>query len=446
MHKGESTLDPKETHSDSLPPLVPGLPYLGNALQLGADPVRFAVNNYHAYGPIFRAKIPGREIYFLAGKEANDLAKKRDEEIFTNAEMFKQFREQIGPGLSSIEPDAHAHMRRLIRSAYTRNNVSDQIDTLTQVVDNFFDTLKVGDSFDVFSAMQRIVTTQLGCVLFDVPPGEYFPALRTYMKTITEVAIFRTRPQWVFRLPFYKNARKRSMEMADLVLQQLQSKKAGVDRKETSIDILLKNNDHKGNAYTHQHLISEALGPYLAGQDTVAGTLSFTFYTAHKYRNVTDRLSNEARDIFSPHMSAGDLRKLEDFHKLIKETMRLYPVGAFMPRHASKDFEFKGYLIPAGSAVYSATSVVHFLPENYGDPFTFDIDRPPGPGGSFVPYGVGNYACAGAGIADIQLMVTMAALMRRGRFELDPKDYQLKIATMPVPNPGRYKLKLVERY
>lgn len=429
-----------------LPPKVPGLPFLGNALEMGKDPIRFAVENYHKYGPIYRVQIPGREAYILAGMAANDLAKHADEEIFTNTESFGWANDLLGPSLVALENAEHAHLRRQIRPAYSRVAVGKQIDTLTRCVDEFVDKLQVGQSFDVFESMQEVVVNQLGHVMLGYPPQDVLPQLRTYMKTILDIEQFNTRPRFFYQLPQFKKAQAAVKQMVNDVLAYLRSTQPGIDRPRTAIDIMLEETDLHGNKYSQEFLMAEAIAPYLAGQDTVAGTLSFICYTMHKYQDVHARATQEARERFSPQMSMSDLRQLDVFHKAIKETMRLYPIGIFMFRSTIKEFEFNGYRVPQGVWVYSAAPVTHFLPEYYEDPFTFNIDRPPGPGGTFVPYGVGNWACLGAGIADIQLMVTMAALFRKGRFELDPPDYELRMTTMPVPNPGKYKLKLVERY
>lgn len=429
-----------------LPPKVPGMPIMGNALAIGKDPMKFSVDNYHKFGPIYRAQIPGREITFMAGIDVNNLVKQADEILFTNELAFGWANEQLGPIMTAQSNEEHAHMRKLLRPAYSRVQVAKQIPTMVQVVDAFMDELEIGQSFEVFSTMQRLVVTQLGYVMLNYPPGEYLPDFRTFMKTILQVDQFKTRPSWFYKLPFYKRAKSRAFEMANKVVAYLEQTEPGVDRPRTGLDILRDETDLQGQPYTRAHLLAEVMAPYLAGQDTVAGTLAFLGYTTHKYPDVHERVSREAREQFSPELGLGDLRKLDAIHKTIVETMRMYPIGGIMPRHAQETFSFNGYRVDAGSYVYTMTGVVHFLPEYYEDPYSFNIDRPAGPSGTFVPYGVGNYACLGAGIADIQLLVTLAALLRRGRFELDPPNYDIQLTTMPVPNPGSYSLKLVEKY
>ena len=154
-----------------LPPLVSGLPLVGNALTMGKDPTRFIVEMYHAYGPIFRIKLLSREITVLAGKAANRFATKHDEEVFTNAIAFAGLREEVGPAFTTAPPEEHRYMRRLMRPAYSRTAAAQRIPDLVQVIDDFVDGLRPGDTFEVFPTMQELVVTQLGHIMLDQPPG-----------------------------------------------------------------------------------------------------------------------------------------------------------------------------------------------------------------------------------------------------------------------------------
>ncbi len=430
-----------------LPPKVPGLPLLGSALDMRREPSRFLTEMYQRYGPIFRVQLLNREIYVLAGSDANKFTSQMDEEVFTNELVFAGLRQELGPSFTSGGPDEHRYTRRLVKPAYSRSIALEKTPLLIEIVDEFIDRLEIGQSFEVFPAMQELVVTQLGAMLLDQRPGEYFNDFRRFMFNMLEVYQFSMKPAWMLKLPGYQRARRRSFEMAEKVLAHIRSTQAGEDRPESTIDILSRSVDYQGQPFTEAHFLGEAMGPYLAGQDTVAGTLAFICYTVHKYPQVLERIQAELETGFADGIPpANEMRRFEVLHKAIQETMRRYPVATAMPRHAGRTFEFSGFRVPAGVEVFCATSVTHFLPEFYPNPYTFDIDRPRGPSGSFSPYGVGNYACLGAGIADVQLMVTMAALLRRARFELDPAGYEANLATIPLPNPGRYRLKLTARH
>lgn len=429
-----------------LPPKAPGLPVLGSALNLRRDPARYITRLYQQLGPIFRVQILNREVYFLAGLEANKFTSQHDEEVFTNEIEFGGLMREVGPLFTGAPPAEHAYLRRLAKPAYARSLALNNTAVLVEVVEAFLDRLRPGDRFEVFPTLQELVVTQLGRVLLGQAPGEYFDDLRTFMRSMLEVYQFRMKPRWTLALPGYQRAKRRAFEMARRVLAHHRAQPPSATPR-NELDIYLNAVDARGQPFGEATLLGAALGPYLAGQDTVAGTLAFIAYTVHKHPAVRDRIEAEVRAGFAGGVPAGEaFRRFETLHKTIHETMRRYPVAVFMPRHAARAFTFAGYRVPAGAPVYCATSVVHFLPEYYPDPDAFDIERPRGPAGTFAPYGVGNYTCLGAGMADVQLMVTMAALLNRARFELDPPDYTATLDAIPLPNPGRFFLRLVARH
>ena len=97
-------------------------------------------------------------------------------------------------------------------------------------------------------------------------------------------------------------------------------------------------------------------------------------------------------------------------------------------------------------------TVPHFLQELYPDPLQFDLDRfrPPRnehrKAGAYAPFGLGDHTCLGAGIAEVQLMVTMAAMFSTFSLQLDPPDYQLVIEEQPTPVPGNhFQVQVVQR-
>lgn len=116
-----------------LPPKVPGLPILGNALALGMNPIRFAVEAYHKFGPIYRLKLLNREVVVMAGLEANQFTTQHDEEVFTNEIDFGWVKKELGPLFTAMPNDEHRYMRRMLRPMYARSAVQDQAATLAKV-------------------------------------------------------------------------------------------------------------------------------------------------------------------------------------------------------------------------------------------------------------------------------------------------------------------------
>jgi cytochrome P450 len=97
--------------------------------------------------------------------------------------------------------------------------------------------------------------------------------------------------------------------------------------------------------------------------------------------------------------------------------------------------------VQAGSEVFVANTVTHYLPEHYPDPYTFNVDRlsqdGKGERGAFAPYSLGEHLCLGAGLAESLMMISIASLLHHHELELESPDYEVRIQSAPLPNPGK---------
>jgi cytochrome P450 len=133
---------------------------------------------------------------------------------------------------------------------------------------------------------------------------------------------------------------------------------------------------------------------------------------------------------------------MDRLHRTALETLRRYPTTPATQRTVTAPFEFAGYRVEAGTRLFIGTTVPHFDERYHPDPYRFDIDRYRPPRnehripGAYAPYGLGPHTCLGAGMAEAQIMLTVAALFHYGQFEMDPPDYELQIRPLPTNAPA----------
>ncbi|MEO1287718.1 MAG: cytochrome P450 [Chloroflexota bacterium] len=214
------------------------------------------------------------------------------------------------------------------------------------------------------------------------------------------------------------------------------------------MDTIINNTRPDGKPFTPADLVSLAVGPFFAGMDTLASTMAFYLLALLKQPQLLEDAKAEVDEFFRDGIpSLHEFRKLEILHAAGIETLRRYPVTPFTPRVVKEDFEFEGYHIPAGTEVMFAQTVTHFLPEFYPEPEKFDASRFMGDNRNrqanvFTPFTVGAHSCLGAGLAEIQMLVTMAALLHKVDFDSLPDSFAIKIHTQPLPNPGDVKVRV----
>ena len=146
------------------------------------------------------------------------------------------------------------------------------------------------------------------------------------------------------------------------------------------------------------------------------------------------------------------LKQMPDLNGAMMETLRRYPVAGGHMARVAKPFTLAGYRLEPGNDVFVAMTVPQFLEELYPNPMQFDIDRFREPRnehhqrGAYAPFGLGDHTCLGAGIAEVQMMATMAVLLHTHTLQFDPPDYQLVIEHHPTPAPGNnFHVKAMKR-
>lgn len=434
------------------PPKAPGMPILGNAHHFMGDPMPFFLDMYERLGPIFRIQMLNQKFVVMGGLEANRFLAQEGETHFTSETLFGKFGVELGSAefLVAIDGEPHRHWRKVMQRGYSKGGVAPHLDSFAELTYRAARQWRSGETINVRDAMQRLVTKQLGLALTHHDPAPHFEAIQRYFNTLLSVYVIKRWPRLMLLDPRYRRARAEAMALARQVLAEHRN---GDDRSHPDlIDDLLKAKDINGRPMSEGDLLAATVGPYFAGMDTVANTLGFMLYAVHKHPDVLRRIRAEVDEHFADGVPPWrKLPKLQALYGATLETLRRYPVTPFTPRGVVKPFSFAGRRVEAGEEVLILNGLTHFLPEFFPDPFKFDVDRYTAPRkehrqgvGIFAPYTLGAHACLGAGIAEVQLMVTAGALVRAVSLELSAPDYEIKTKMMPIPGPDpRFKLRVV---
>ncbi len=434
-----------------LPPIVPGLPILGNALDLSQDVLQFLIKGYREHGPIFRIRALGDTYTVIAGTSANLFFSREQGEHLRSKEFWAGIDQEMEATITLISSDGpvHGELRQISKRGYSR--------ALVRV------SLSRGSGNH--PAQDRSLAggrepgrRALGAVRGDRAIGtghrgnrarRLWQDIYNFIRTALLVLITRQRPRFLLHLPAYKNARRRSFELAASIVAYHKANPP-VDRPPNLIDDALAA-ARKGRVLSEQDLVPIALGPYIAGLDTSANTMAFMLYAICKHPEILASIRSEAGTLFANGLPApAELRHADVLHRTALETLRRYPVVPAVQRTVIEPFEFEGYRVDAGGRLFVGTTVVHFDERYHPEPDRFDIDRYVAPrnehriAGAYAPYGMGTHTCLGAGLAEAQIMLTVASLFHFGQFEMDPPDYDLKIRPLPTNAPANnFRLKRV---
>jgi cytochrome P450 len=212
--------------------------------------------------------------------------------------------------------------------------------------------------------------------------------------------------------------------------------------------------EETGEAMSDDHLRCEALTFFVAGHETTATALAWTWYLLGSHASIRQRLRQEVEAVLGdrpPGME--DVPHLTTTRMVIEESMRLYPPIWAIPRQAVRDDEIGGFRIPAGSTVLLCPFVTHRCPGVWERPDVFDPDRflPERAGRrpkyAYFPFLGGPHQCIGNEFAMLEMILIVAAVLRKFDLELLPDQaIQPKASlTLRPGGPVRMALQSVDR-
>jgi cytochrome P450 len=200
----------------------------------------------------------------------------------------------------------------------------------------------------------------------------------------------------------------------DLVSDLLASRKADPGSGKVFIsDLLLKDN---------------IMTIFLAGHETVANALTWTFYLLSQSKEIEDKLHNEVDSVpgENAHTNDANMSKLQFTEKVFAESMRLYPPAWAVGRQAINDCKIGSYLIPAGSTILMSQYLTHRDPRFFTEPHRFSPERWTNelkaklPRFSYFPFGGGPRSCIGEKFAWMEGILAISTISRRWRMDLEP--------------------------
>jgi cytochrome P450 len=178
-----------------------------------------------------------------------------------------------------------------------------------------------------------------------------------------------------------------------------------------------------GEAMDDRQLRDEAMTIFLAGHETTANALTFSWLLLSRYPAAGRELRAELSAVLGGREpTAEDLSRLTLPRRIVQEAMRLYPPAWIIARSAIEEDEIGGYAIPARSIVFVSPYVLHRHPRHWEDPEGFDpgrFAREP-VRGSYLPFGGGPRMCIGNGFASMEAELVLATLAQKLRFDLVP--------------------------
>lgn len=428
---------------------VPGHWLWGNLRQFNADPLHTLLQ-VAQLGRLVHLRFVNQRSYLVHEPEDVKWVLVDNHRNYLKGYGTQALRPILGSGLLTSEDELHAQQRRLIQPAFHRQRIAAYAAIISRFADRHMAQWQDGQALDLHAELMHLTMMIVAQCLFDVDLSRSVSSLGDAISAlILEYDLNRIGPigQLIDRLDWARTRRRRRLlaVLDSLIYDMIRTRRAeGADHGDLLSMMLQMQDAEAGSAIAgagDKQLRDELLTLFIAGHETTALAVTWTFYLLALHPEVEARLLEELTAVLGAPASTGegtgdgagarlpgweDLPKLEYTRRVFSEAMRLYPPAWATARIARRDDEIAGCRIPAGSSVIVSQYVTHRDPRWWPDPERFDPDRfapeaeAARPKFAYFPFGGGPRRCIGEPFAWMEGQLLVAALAQRFHFELQP--------------------------
>jgi cytochrome P450 len=421
------------------PPGPSSLELLGQLRKIQRNAPEYLLDAARRYGDLVFFDVPKNPAYFI---NQPDLIKHvlldNHRNYSKDTIQYNSLSEITGKGLLTSDGSFWLRQRRLAQPAFARQRLMKLDEVVSPaaqaMLDRWEENARTGDPLDVDGEMMRLALEVVGKALFNIDLSRDAKRLVDAVLTALDYIVGRARnPTSLSSLPFFTTPRKARFKAAvstlDLtVYQMIAERQDAGDPGDDLLGMLLKARDPEtGSPMTPEQVRDEVITILIAGHETVASALTWTWYLLAKQREQWEQLHSEVTGVLGMNLpTTTGLKDLPFTSQVFSEALRLYPPAWLMTRKAIEADQIKECPIPTGALIIISPYTIHRHPVFWDNPESFDPSRfspeqeKNRPRFAYIPFGGGPRLCIGDQFAMIEAQLIMAMVMQRFRLELLP--------------------------
>ena len=407
---------------------------LGDQLiAMNRDPLTFLVKVAREYPDIATFKLgPQRTFLFSKPEYVEDVLVANDWN-FVKGRGLQRARKVLGNGLLTSEGNFHRRQRRLSQPAFHRQRIAGYAATMVDYTARTRERWQAGETRDLAQEMMQLTLAIVAKTLFDADVESEAKEIGAALTEVLEMFATFTSPltEILDKLPLPRNRRvQQGKERLDATIYRILEERriSGEDRGDLlSMLLLAQDTEEQSGGMSDEQLRDEVMTLFLAGHETTANALAWTWYLLSQNPEVEAKLHAELDRVLGGRLpTVDDVQELSYTEKVLTESMRMFPPVWVMGRRAVSSYKAGGYYVPAGAIVLLSQYVIHHDERYYAEPEKFDPERwtpearAARPKYSYFPFGGGPRLCIGEQFAWMEGILLIATLAQKWKLRLVP--------------------------
>jgi cytochrome P450 len=392
------------------------------------------------YGDVYRVFAPARGVYNYVINHPEDVKRVMltNHRNYTKGEGMDRVKILLGNGIMTSEGAFWRRQRRMMQPSFHRR-VIDQFSRLIHAVNQKYEerwalAAARGEPVNISSDTSELT---LEIVLRSIFGTDLEKLERQLGQNPFEVVAKQSNRDLKFAFQF--------RSLAKLVLELIKTRRETDEEHFDFLSMFMHTTDREtGEPMGDRELIDEVLTLIVAGHETTAAALTWTWYLVSQHPEVAEALQAESdRQSASRILGLDAAESLSFTHQVLQESLRMYPPGWLLTRRAVEADELGGFPIAPRTDVFLSPYLLHRHPEFWSEPEEFRPERFAGPDAAerhkfaYIPFAVGPRHCIGENIAMFEMLVHMHAMTRRFRLTRathEPIEFEAQINLRPRSN------------
>ena len=409
-----------------------GVRYPGQFMvEIARNPLAMMIAMKEQHGDIAHWRIGPQHLYLFSHPDLIRDVLVTNGKNFHKSRGLERAKRLLGNGLLTSEGDFHLRQRRLAQPAFHRQRIASYAVAMSDHAARMSDRWKDGTTLDMHTEMMRLTLGIVARTLFDADVENEAAEIGEALTTAFESFNFAMLPftEYLEKLPLPSVRRfNAARDTLDRTIYRMidERRRSGQDNGDLlSMLLMATDTEGDGSGMSDLQLRDEALTIFLAGHETTANALTWTWYLVSQHPRVEAKLHAEVDRVLSGRAPTfDDMQSLPYTRMILAESMRLYPPAWAIGRRALEPFEARGFTIPKRSVVLMSQYIMHRDARFFPDPDRFDPERwtpdaiASRPKFSYFPFGGGNRVCIGEQFAWMEGVLLIAAIAQKWKMRL----------------------------